>query len=72
MGFALEQRRMDIGHVTVGKRTPRSLSRNYQTLPSLFSIRWYSFFLAIYRQYDPIKPVPHKLKIGGYTLGALL
>ena len=37
----------------VGKRTPRSLSRNYQTLPSLFFIRWYSYFLAIYGQYDP-------------------
>ena len=38
------------GHVTVGKRTPRSLSRNYQTPPSLsLSLSLvYLYFLAGY------------------------
>ena len=36
------------GHVTVGKRTPRSLSRNYQTPPSLSPSLVYLSFLAGY------------------------
>ena len=36
------------GHVTVGKRTPRSLSRNYQTPPSLSPSLVYLSFLAQY------------------------